>query len=348
MVLPLLKIAGGAEVHLRFAVMAVNKPGKQAALARLCPPMPLLAYLLYLVEHFRVDNRLVRLVENGLLFGWIVLLILVPDGIGVGLKIDGVACVLLPFKDMDNGVGVSMVQVCAFPAGGIAAFSHLVGGGVEYPFLLEQLCNLQGASALHTKGEYPLDDCRRFLVHKPAFPVLRVADIAVGDIGGKTLALCLVHCPDFSAGISGVKFVKPVLYPGKVIIHVVGVEGVVVVIDGNKADAMLGKVKLIYIPTIAEFLAKWLRSLTMTTPTRSASISSSISKNPGRSKLVSRYLSSMKKRRLEKLFSFAKRSSIMCWCPMELLSPSSASSWDSLQYKAVIFSVALNISVSSF
>lgn len=116
-------------MHLRFAVMAVNKPGKQAALARLCPPVPLLAYLLHLVEHLRVDNRLVRPMENSLLFGWIVPLLFIPDGIGVGLEIDRTACVLLPFKDMDNGIGVPMMRVCALPAGGIAALSHLIGGG---------------------------------------------------------------------------------------------------------------------------------------------------------------------------------------------------------------------------
>ena len=244
MVLPLLKIAGGAVVHLCFAVMAVDKPGKQITLARLCPPMPLLAYRLHLAEHFRVDNRLMRPIENGLLFDGVIPLLLVPDGIGVGLEVHRTACVLLPFKDMDNGVGIPVIGVGALLAGGVASLSHLVGGGVEYLFILEQLGNLQGASALHTKGEYPLDDCRRFFVYKPLSLVIRVADIAVGDIGSKplaALALCFIYRPDFAAGISGVKLVKPVLDPGEVVIHAVGVDGVVVVIDGDKSHAMLGK-----------------------------------------------------------------------------------------------------------
>lgn len=123
MVLLLLKIAGGAVVHLRFAVVAVNKPGKQAALARL--------YRCWRIFCTVSDNRLMRPAESGLLFGWIVPLLFIPDGIGVGLEIDRTACVLLPFKDMDNGVGVPMVRVCALPAEGIAAIPHLVGGEVE-------------------------------------------------------------------------------------------------------------------------------------------------------------------------------------------------------------------------
>lgn len=86
-------------------------------------------------------------IENGLLFGLIVLLLLVPDGIGVGFEVD--------------------------------------------------------------------------------------------RISGKSfsaLSRCLVHRSHFATGISGVKLVNPILYPGKVIVHAVGVNGVIVVVDSNKAE----------------------------------------------------------------------------------------------------------------
>lgn len=93
------------------------------------------------------DNRLMHPIENGLLFGLIVLLLLVPDGIGVGFEVD--------------------------------------------------------------------------------------------RISGKSfsaLSRCLVHRSHFATAISGVKLVNPILYPGKVIVHAVGVNGVIVVVDSNKAE----------------------------------------------------------------------------------------------------------------
>ena len=36
------------------------------------------------------------------------------------------------------------------------------------------------------------------------------------------LTLRLLNGPDFAAGIAGIKLIKPVLYPGKIVVHAVG------------------------------------------------------------------------------------------------------------------------------
>ena len=48
-----------------------------------------------------------------------------------------------------------------------------------------------------------------------------------------SLALGLVHRPDFAAGILGEKLVEPVLDAGDVAVRAVGVDGVKVVVDGD-------------------------------------------------------------------------------------------------------------------
>ncbi len=199
MILPLLKVAGGAVAHLRPAVGAVHKAGEHVALARLCPPVPLLAYLLHLGKDLLLNDGRMSAVEYSLLLNGSVPLLLIPDGIGVGLEIDRAARVLPPFENVDDGVCVPLAWVCALRVGGGDALSPFVGRGGQHLFRPEQLCNLHRASALHTEGENPLDHCRRFLVYKPLRPVLWVFDIAVGNMGGQrlpALPLSLLHGPD--------------------------------------------------------------------------------------------------------------------------------------------------------
>lgn len=106
--------------------------------------------------------------------------------------------------------------------------------GGEYLFLRQRLCDLHWPAPLHAEGEDTLYHPRRFLVHQPALRRVRVFLIAVGDIGGQrfpALPLGFVHRPDLPAGVPRIK----------VVVHAVGVDGVVVVVDGDKAHAMPGK-----------------------------------------------------------------------------------------------------------
>lgn len=117
MILPLFKVVSGAVAHFCSTISAIYHAGKQAALARLCPAVPLLANFLHLVKDLLLNDRRVGVVENRLFFNGRFSLLLVPDGIGVGLEIDGASRVLPPFQNVNNRVGIPMVRISGFRAG---------------------------------------------------------------------------------------------------------------------------------------------------------------------------------------------------------------------------------------
>ena len=84
-------------------------------------------------------------------------LFLVPDGIGIGLEVYRTARVFPPFQNVNNRVGVPMVRISGFRAGCLDALALLVGGGVKYLFLLQELCDLHRASPFHAQLENALD-----------------------------------------------------------------------------------------------------------------------------------------------------------------------------------------------
>ena len=204
--------------------------------------MPLLADFLNLVKDFLLDDRRVGAIENCLLFQRRVPLLLVPNGIGVGLEVDRTAGIFPPFQNVDNGVGVPVIGIRSLRAGGLDARPALVGGGVEHLFLLQELCDLHRPAPFHAKSENTLDHlCCRF-VHNPLCPVIRVFEISKRDIGGQryaALALCLLHRTDFAAGIFCKKLVEPVLDTCHIVVGAVGVDGVKVVVDGDIPHSIL-------------------------------------------------------------------------------------------------------------
>ena len=244
MVLPLLKVVGGTIPHFRSAVGAIDHAGKQAALARFRSAVTLLTDLLHLVKDFLLDDCRVGVVENRLFLNGRFPLLLVPDRVGVGLEVDRTACVLPPFQNMNNRVGVPMVGVGSFGAWGFDALPAFVGSGVKHLFRLEQLCNLHRTSALHAQLEDTLDYKGGGFVHNPLRSVLRVFAVAKRHICCQryaTLALCFLHSPDFAACVFGEKLVKPVFDTRHIVVGAVGVDGVKVVVDGNIADAVFWK-----------------------------------------------------------------------------------------------------------
>ena len=102
-VLPLFKIAGGRVVELLLAVVAEHQAGEHIALSRRCSAVPLLPNLLHLIKDFQRDNCRMGVIENLAILHWIFPLLLIPDGVGVGLEIDRAACVLHVFEDVSNG-----------------------------------------------------------------------------------------------------------------------------------------------------------------------------------------------------------------------------------------------------
>ena len=72
---------------------------------------------LHLVKDLLLNDRRVGVVENRLFFNRRFPLLLVPDGVGVGLEIDGASRVFPPFQNVNDRVGVPMVRISGFRAG---------------------------------------------------------------------------------------------------------------------------------------------------------------------------------------------------------------------------------------
>ena len=104
------------------------------------------------------------------------------------------------------------------------------------------ICNLRWASTFHAQVKDVFYNLGGFRANDPVPGSLWVFHIAVGNIGGQwntPFAFCLVDCPDFPAGVTGVKFVEPVFDSGEVIVDAVGIGGIEIIIDGNEANAVL-------------------------------------------------------------------------------------------------------------
>ena len=183
-------------------------------------------------------------VENRLFLNGRFPLLLIPDGVGVGLEIDGASRVFPPFQNVNNGVGIPMVGIIGFGAWGFDARPALICGGVEHLFLLQELCNLHRASPFHAQLENALDyQCRRF-IHDPLCLVLRVFTVAERNIDGQrnaSFAFCLIDSTDLAAGVFGEKLLEPVLDARNIAVGTVGVDGVKMVVDGNIANIVLWK-----------------------------------------------------------------------------------------------------------
>ena len=115
-------------------------------------------------------------------------------------------------------------------------------GSKSYPFSVDW--QFAAGLALHAQIEDVLYNSGSFGVNDPMLGILRVFHIAVRDIDGQrntSFTLCFLHGSDFAAGITGIKFVKPVFYSGKIVVNAIGISGIKTVIDGDKAYPVLRK-----------------------------------------------------------------------------------------------------------
>ena len=210
----------------------------------------------------------------------------IPDRVSIGLEVDCAASVLPAFQNQTYCSFIPAIRVFRGRCVCTPAMAQLVGGRSQN-FVHPQLVgNLGRTTAFHAHGEDALHDRSRFRINKPMFRVLRVFHIAVRHIDRQrysTLSLGLLNGPNLAAGIAGVKLVEPVLNACKIVVYAVRVNGVIVVVNGNVANAILGKVKLVYRPVKAELRPSRDKSFVMTIPICPASISVSILWKPGRS-----------------------------------------------------------------
>ena len=237
-------VVGRTILHLRTAVSAVDHTGENAALA--CPghAVTLVTNLLNLFKHIIVNNALMCIREDSLIFHRIQMSLFIPDRVSIGLEVDCAASVLPAFQNQTYCSFIPAVRVFRGRCVCTPAMAQLVGGGSQNFVHPQLVCNLGRATSLHAHGEDALHNRSRFRVNKPMLRVLRVFHIAVGDIDRQrysTLSLGLLDSPNLAAGIAGVKLVEPVLNARKIVVYAVRVNGVVIVVNGNVANAILGK-----------------------------------------------------------------------------------------------------------
>ena len=149
--------------------------------------------------------------ENRLLLYRIFPLLLVPDGVGIGLEVDSTARVLPAFQDFDNRTVAPAIGVLRGGIRGTASLLLLVGGGGQHLIGPKLVSDLLWTSSLHTHPENTLYYLGSLRVNQPASWILRVLHVAIGDIDRQRYTpfpLRFLNGPDFAAGISGIKFVR--------------------------------------------------------------------------------------------------------------------------------------------
>ena len=137
-----------------------------------------------------------------------------------------------------------VVGVLWFLVRGLDSLQGPVCAGCQHLVRFQLAGDLHGTTALHAQVEDTLHYIGGYRVNHPAAGILRVLYIAIGNIGGKryaTFTFCFLDSPDLSAGVPGIELVEPVLDARKIVVHPVRVNGVVVVVDGDEADAVLRK-----------------------------------------------------------------------------------------------------------
>ena len=92
-------VIGRTILHLGTAVSAVDHTGENAALA--CPghAVTLATNLLNLFKHIIVNNALMCIREDSLIFHGIQMSLFIPDRVSIGLKVDCAASVLPAFQN---------------------------------------------------------------------------------------------------------------------------------------------------------------------------------------------------------------------------------------------------------
>ena len=89
-----LAVVGGSVVQLLATISTEYQTGKGTGIACSGLAQTILTNFLNLIKDIHRYKCFVRSVENRLLFYGIFSLLLIPDGVGVGLEIDRTACVL--------------------------------------------------------------------------------------------------------------------------------------------------------------------------------------------------------------------------------------------------------------
>ena len=171
-------------------------------------------------------------------------LLFVPDGVGIGLEVHRTACVLPPFQNVDHTAVLPSIRIFRLLIWAFYSLQCFICGGSQHLVRFQLVGDLLGTPPLHAHRENTLHHIGGYRVNHPAAGILRVFHIAIGHIGGQryaTLTFGFLDGSDLAAGVPGIELVEPVLDARKIVVHPVGVNGVVVVVDGDEADTILRK-----------------------------------------------------------------------------------------------------------
>ena len=182
------------------------------------------------------------IIKNCLVHIGIVPLLFIPDGIGISLEVDRTAGVFPQFQNMHYRTAVPSAWIFWNSIGGIPSVALVICGRSQHLFCFQLVGNLRWSSPFHAQVKDVFYNLGGFRVNDPVIGIFRVFHITVWNIGGQRntpFPLCLVDCPDFPAGVTGIELVEPVLDSGEVIVDTVGIGGIKIVIDGDEANAVL-------------------------------------------------------------------------------------------------------------
>ncbi len=239
-----LVVVGGTVVHLCTTVGTEHQTREHAGSSGAGHAVALLADLLDLFKHIILDDALMGVREHGLIFQRILPLLFVPDRIGEGLEVHRAASVLPAFQNVDHRAVRPFTGIFRQRVGRSKALLLLVSGRRQHLIRSQLIGDLGRATALHAHGKDSLDHLCGLRIDEPVVGIVRVLHITIGDIDRQRdsfLALGLLNSTDLAAGVTGVKLVEPVLDPGEIVVHAVGIGAVEVVVDGDEAGAVLGE-----------------------------------------------------------------------------------------------------------
>lgn len=144
---------------------------------------------------------------------------------------------------MGNGAVAPKVRVIVeLPSRRVKSHPLCVCRGIFNFALREDIRNLCGAVAVHTKFENFPYHLGSVLIHNPVMLVIGVLEVAVGRLGTQRftgLALCFEHRTDFLAGVLSVPFIDNIKERGKITVLLVCT--VHTVVDGYEADISAGQ-----------------------------------------------------------------------------------------------------------
>ena len=204
--------------------------------------MSLLANLLHLIKDFLLNDGRMGVVENLLIFFGIFPLLLIPNGIGVGLEVDRCADIFFSFKNIDYGAFVPAVRILRLGVRCFHALLIFICSRREYLVLFKLFCDLARSTPIHAKCENLFDHLCGFFVDDPFFGIVGILHVAIRHMNSQSLAtltFCFLHRTNLATRVLCKKLIEPVFDTGDVAVGAVRIDAVIVVVDGNVANIVL-------------------------------------------------------------------------------------------------------------